>query len=493
MYETSGVTGGVGRENEMADVVMVGGGVVGLCGGLLLARDGHRVTVLERDPAPPPAAIDDAWRGWERRGVGQFRMLHYFLPRFREILEAELPDVARALDDAGALRTNVIDSLPAHVTGGSRPGDERFTALTGRRPVVESAISWLAAREPGLEIRRGAAVRGLLTSDERRWPGVPRVAGVVTDAGEELAADLVVDVSGRRSALPQWLAAIGARTPEEEREDSGFVYYGRHFRSHDRSVPRALGPPLQPYDSVSLVLLPADNGTWGVGLVTSARDGALRAARHVDVWERIVGSYPLAAHWLEGETISDGIEVMAKLEDRHRRLWMAGTPVATGIVAMGDAWACTNPSVGRGASIGLLHVLCLRELLRQVPAGDRVGQVKRWDELTTEVVEPWYRETVAFDRHRLAEIDAQIAGIPYETDDPAWLLVEAFRRNGTSDPDLLRAGITIRSVLELSQDVLARPGLVDKATSLTPPEPPPGPSRDELVALVERESVVGAS
>ena len=54
-----------------------------------------------------------------------------------------------------------------------------------------------------------------------------------------------------------------------------------------------------------------------------------------------------------------------------------------------------------------------------MPAGDRVGLVWRWDELTREVVEPWYRETVAFDRHRLAEIEAQIAGVPYETDDQA--------------------------------------------------------------------------
>jgi 2-polyprenyl-6-methoxyphenol hydroxylase-like FAD-dependent oxidoreductase len=476
----------------MAEVVMVGGGVVGLCGGLLLARDGHRVTLLERDPAPPTPP-EDAWTGWERRGVNQFRMLHYFLPRFREILEAELPDVAGALDGAGALRTNVIASLPTPVSGGARPGDERFTALTGRRPVVESAISRGAEREPGLEIRRGAAVRGLLTGVEPRWPGVPRVVGVVTDAGEELAADLVVDVSGRRSPLPQWLAAIGARPPEEEREDSGFVYYGRHFRSHDGSVPPAFGPPLQPYDSVSLLMLPADNGTWGVGLITSAGDGVLRAARHADVWERIVRTYPLAAHWLDGDTISDGVEVMAKLEDRHRRLWAAGTPVATGIVALADAWACTNPSVGRGASIGLLHALCLRELLRQVPAGDRVGLVKRWDELTTEVVEPWYRETVTFDRHRLAEIDAQIEGVPYETDDPAWLHGEALRRSGASDPDLLRAGVAIRSLLERTADVLARPGLVEKAMSLVPPEPPPGPSRAELVALVERESVVGPS
>ena len=38
----------------MARIVMVGGGMVGLGGALLLRRDGHDVTVLERDPGACP-------------------------------------------------------------------------------------------------------------------------------------------------------------------------------------------------------------------------------------------------------------------------------------------------------------------------------------------------------------------------------------------------------------------------------------------------------
>jgi 2-polyprenyl-6-methoxyphenol hydroxylase-like FAD-dependent oxidoreductase len=38
----------------MAHIVIAGAGLTGLSLGTLLAREGHRVTVLERDPAPPP-------------------------------------------------------------------------------------------------------------------------------------------------------------------------------------------------------------------------------------------------------------------------------------------------------------------------------------------------------------------------------------------------------------------------------------------------------
>ena len=45
----------------MARVVVIGSGVVGSCAALMLARDGHDVTMLERDPAPPPDPLE-AWK-----------------------------------------------------------------------------------------------------------------------------------------------------------------------------------------------------------------------------------------------------------------------------------------------------------------------------------------------------------------------------------------------------------------------------------------------
>ncbi|MPY92988.1 MAG: FAD-dependent oxidoreductase [Acidimicrobiia bacterium] len=466
----------------MAEVIVVGGGIAGLCAGALLARDGHHVVLLERDGTAPPASPEDLWSAWERRGVGQFRMLHFFLARFREHAEAELPEVVTAMEEAGALRSNPLDGMPEAMSGGSRPGDERFTVLTGRRPVVEAAICRAVADQPGLELRRATAVRGLLGGEPVR-PGVPHVKGVVTEDGTELHADLVVDASGRRSPLPGWLAAIGARPPEEEREDSGFLYYGRHFRSSDGSVPPAFGPLLQPYGSVSVLTLPADNGTWGVGVITSGSDAALRRLRLPEVWERVVKSYPLVAHWLDGEPIS-GVDVMANIEDRHRRYWCDGAPCATGVLAVGDSWACTNPSLGRGASIGLQHVLCLRDLLREVPAADASDLLTRWDEVTSAVVEPLYRDTLAFDRHRLAEIRAELEGVPYETEDPGWLLGQALRHGAAKDPDLLRGFLSVSLLLERGGDVLSRPGVAERAIALGQPEPAPGPDREQLLTLV---------
>jgi 2-polyprenyl-6-methoxyphenol hydroxylase-like FAD-dependent oxidoreductase len=468
---------------HMADVIVIGGGMGGLSTGLLLAGDGHRVRVLERDPHPPPASADEAWTGWERRGVTQFRLLHSFLARWRRVVEAELPEVAVALDAAGGLRRNVVTDAPESVSGGPRPGDERFDILTGRRPVVEAAMCRVAAGVDGLAIERGAGVRGLVAGPRPHLPGIPHVVGVATEDGRRLDADLVVDAGGRRSVLPGWLAQLGAPAPEEEREDCGFLYYGRHFRSADGSVPPLFGPPLQPYGSISLLTLAADNGTWGVGIVTSATDRVMRAARHEDVFSRVVKNYPLIAHWLEGEPLG-GVDVMAKIEDRHRRYQRDGDPVATGVAAVGDAWACTNPSVGRGASLALLHAVALRDVLREVPASDPIAFARRWDEVTMTDLEPLYRDTLTFDRHRLAEIEACIARRPYETDDPAWHRDEALRRGAAVDPDLLRAHVSMRMLLDRSVDVWARPGIAEAAAAAGSPPEAPGPDRAALEAIV---------
>jgi flavin-dependent dehydrogenase len=471
----------------MAEVVVVGGGIAGQGAAMLLAAAGHSVRVLERDPEPPPGSPGEAWDRWERRGVNQFRMLHYFLPRFRAIVEAELPDLAAALDADGALRTNPLATMPAERSGGWRDDDARFESLTGRRPMVEAAVARVTAATPGVEVRRGATVKGLVAGETS--PGAqPHVVGVVTDDGTEVRADLVVDATGRRSPLPRWLAEIGARPPADEVEDCGFVYYGRHFRSSDGSVPPAFGPPLQAYDSVSILTLPADNGTWGVGLVTSARDEMLRRARHVEQWERIVASYPLVAHWIDAEPISD-VAVMAKIEDRHRSLVVDGAPVVTGVVALADSWACTNPSLGRGATLAMLHAQSLRDLLARHPLDDRVGFAAEWFAETMATVEPFYRETLAFDRHRLAEIDVQIAGEEYRTDDPDWLIGQSLAAASGADPDLLRAFVENASLLAPRSEVHARPGLAERALTLADPADArfPGPSRAELEALVSRQ------
>ena len=465
----------------MARILVLGAGLGGLSTAMLLSRDGHQVTVLERDPQapPPPDRVDEAWQGWRRPSVHQFRRPHFMVPRWWLQLGAELPEAEETLLKAGARRFNILESLPPVRRGGLRPGDEQFDTVTARRPVLESALA-AVAQSSGVTIRRGVGVTGLLAGVATV---VPRVTGVRADDGGSIPADLVVDCTGRRSAISTWLAGIGARTPVEERATSGFVYYGRYFRGD--VLPTSLGNVLQSHNSVGTLTLPSDNNTWSVVLTTSSRDRQLRVLREPERWQAAVARFPLIAHWAEAEPISD-IDVFAGTEDRHRRFTVDGQPVVTGLVAVGDSWACTNPSLGRGAAIALYHGRVLRDVLRTTDLADHETFARAFDQATLRTVEPLYRMTVGYDNHRLAEIDADIAGTPYRTDDRAWLVGKAMAAASTADPEVARGYAEVSSLLATPPEVLARPGLLDRvlAHAGAPAYPLPGPSRAELLAAL---------
>jgi 2-polyprenyl-6-methoxyphenol hydroxylase-like FAD-dependent oxidoreductase len=469
----------------MANIIVIGAGLNGLATAMLLAHDGHEVTVLERDASSPPGRPEDAWELWDRRGVNQFRMLHYMQPLWRSLLDSELPGVTDTLTSWGALPFNPATALPESMTGGQQPGDDRFDTVTGRRPVLEAGLAAAAASHPGVTIRRGVAVGGLLTGTPATRGGV-HVSGVETERGERLAADLVVDTSGRRSPLPDWLEEAGARRPLEWRDDAGFIYFGRHYRARNGN-PELMGGLSQHYDSLTLVTLPMDHDTWGVGFAISARDRQLRGLRDPARWEAALACYPLAAHWADGDPIT-GVDVMARIEDRNRHFVIDGHPVATGVLAVGDSWACTNPSLGRGSSIGLLHACGLRDLLREVEVGEPEKLAIRFDELTQASVERLYRSTLSFDRHRLAEIEADISGVR-EREDEEWAITKALAAAAPQDPEILRGLLDIMSVLATPDAVLARPRVFDRVIALgadAPRYPLPGPNRAQLLAALNQ-------
>ena len=136
--------------------------------------------MLERDEAGPPAGpADEAWDGWRRAGVSQFRLPHYMLPRWWAEVRESLPELGVALDEAGAGRFNPLTGLPSSLRGAIRDDDQRFETVTARRPVLEAVLAKTAAAA-GVTVLRGVRVTGLVS--DGRSPA-PRVTGVTTDRG----------------------------------------------------------------------------------------------------------------------------------------------------------------------------------------------------------------------------------------------------------------------------------------------------------------------
>ena len=91
-------------------ITVMGAGMAGLAASLVLARDGHAVTLIERDEVST-AAADEA-PTWPRRGIPHFLQPHAFIPRGRVELRRALPDVYAALLAAGAHDVDARTKLP---------------------------------------------------------------------------------------------------------------------------------------------------------------------------------------------------------------------------------------------------------------------------------------------------------------------------------------------------------------------------------------------
>ena len=134
----------------------------------------------------------------------------------------------------------------------------------------------------------------------------------------------------------------------------------------------------------------------------------------------------------------------------------------------------------------MLHAQTLRDTLRHT-GPDRPGELSEaFAVATADTVEPWYQATLAFDRHRLADMAAEADGVPYEPDDPAYEISGALAAASSRDPDVLRGFLDIVGVLDLPENVMARPGMFEKIIEFGADwrtEEAIGPNRDQLVAM----------
>jgi 2-polyprenyl-6-methoxyphenol hydroxylase-like FAD-dependent oxidoreductase len=333
-------------------IAVLGAGVSGLSAALALARDGHRVRLLERDELLLGEARDAV--DWPRGGIPHFLQAHAFTARGRRELRMQFPDVFQALLDAGADDIDLRPKLP----GVTRPGDEDLAILGVRRPLIEWALRRAVLAEPGVEVRSGVRVVGLAAV-----PGdVPTVRGVRTTGGE-VRADLVVDAMGRRSPVQGWLAALGGSPMAEETADCGVIYYTRYYRVRDgATLPDGpwLPTPRADLGYGLFSSFPGDNRTFAGLIAIPPGDADLKILRHSAAFDAATALMPALHAWTNPDVAVPITEVlpMGSLQNTLRTL--AGErPPAVGLVSIGDAVFHSDPVFALGLSFGLVEARVL--------------------------------------------------------------------------------------------------------------------------------------
>ncbi len=461
-------------------VVVLGAGVGGLAAALTLGRSGHRVTLVERDPASigdPQDSVD-----WSRRGISHFLQAHAFTSRGRLELLRELPDVHQSLLDAGADDIDLAAKLPG---GERRPEDDELRFLGVRRSLIEWALRKAVSAEPGIEVRAEVTATGL----EGIAGAVPRVTGVRTTQGT-MAADLVIDAMGRRSPVHGWIAGLGGTPMAETSSDCGVLYYTRYYRVRaGRALPDGpwLPSPRADLGYGVFSTFPGDNGTFAalIAIPPGAQD--LKRLRHAAAFDAATALMPALWSWVNPDTAEPITDVlpMGSLQNTLRTP-ISGRPPAIGLISIGDALCHTDPVFSLGLAFCLIDARELRTAL-EAHGEDVEGVALAFDAAVRPDMVERYDFATALDDLRVRRWTGETFDISRRDGGSYPLFITAAGMVAALvDPEVFRRILRRNSFLDSLQGVDADVVLQERieaifATIMATPPPRPGPARDELL------------
>ncbi|MFE1460245.1 FAD-dependent oxidoreductase [Streptomyces nigra] len=347
------------RPSPARVAVVLGGSHTGMLAAQALAGSVDRVVVVERDVLP--SGPDP------RKGLPQSRHVHLLWSGGVRALEELLPGIGADLRAAGARRAPITtDMVALSPRGWFRRWPESHHIVLAGRDLLDATVRSRVLADERIELLDGTEVVDLL-GDARAVTGV-RLRG--RDGREStLEAGLVVDATGRGSAAPRWLAALGLPAPVRREVDSGLAYASRLYLAPEpardgfpvvnvQADPRAGGP------GRAGVLLPIEHGRWLVTL-SGTRGGepgtsdeefarfAREELRHPVIGELIERAEPLTGVAFTRTTANR----------RHSYERMPDWP--ENLTVLGDALAAYNPVYGHGLSVGAQSALILRETVRR--------------------------------------------------------------------------------------------------------------------------------
>lgn len=289
-----------------------------------------------------------------RKGVPQGRQVHLLLKSGELVLERLFPGFCAELMDEGSQHLDLAREMVwFHANAWKTRCDGDFSVHFQRRPILERVTRRRTEALANVELRGGARVTGLVS--ERG-----RVVGV--KVGEQLiAADLVVDASGRGSQVAKWLAEAGFSQPPVDNVGVDISY--------TTAIVRLAEPPtdfkaLALYPALPIpgwgILFPIDHGQHIVTQIGYFDDVPSTEREGFIEFSARLGQPHLHALIHDAEFVSE----IARFHFKGTRYirYDKAARLPRGLVALGDAVCSFNPVFGQGMSTALMTA----ELLQQM-------------------------------------------------------------------------------------------------------------------------------
>ena len=372
--------------------VVIGAGMSGLTAAGALAEGFDQVVVLERDPLPSEPT--------NRAGTPQDRHVHALLVSGLRALSDLFPGFEQDLARAGAVPLRV--GLDFRV---EQPGYDPFPqrdlgwfTYAVSRPTIERTVRRRVESRANTTLRQRCRVQEVLAS-----PNGEAVTGVRYENGngtsETIAADLVVDASGRGAPTLAMLKSIGGPLPAETAIGIDLRYATCVFAipddaSTDWKGVRTLGSPQIRRGGL---MLPLEGNRWMVTIGGRQGDGPPGDAE----------GFLNYARSLRTQTIYNAVRQARRLDEvarygfpeSARRHFERLDVFPRGLLPTGDAICRFNPAYGQGMSVAALEACLLGRLLQRLgDEGDPIASLAPtfFAEVQTLLETPWSVATLDF-------------------------------------------------------------------------------------------------
>jgi 2-polyprenyl-6-methoxyphenol hydroxylase-like FAD-dependent oxidoreductase len=373
--------------------VVIGAGMGGLAAAGALADRFDQVVVLDRDTLPSEPTY--------RAGTPQARHVHALLLSGQRALSELFPGFEQDLARAGAVPLRV--GLDVRM---ERPGYDPFPqrdlgwfSYAVSRPTIERAVRRRVESRANTTLRQRCRVLEVLAS-----PNGAAVTGVRYENGngesETLAADLVVDASGRGALTLALLQSIGRPLPDETTIGIDLGYATCVFAIPDDASTDWKGIMTfgqAPQNSRGGLMLPLEGNRWMATI----------GGRHGDLPPGDADGFLNYARALRTPTIYNAISHAMRLDgvarygfpESVRRHFERLDVFPRGLLPIADAICRFNPVYGQGMSVAALEACLLKRLLER-PGGDSnpiAGLAPTFfAEMQTLIETPWSVATLDF-------------------------------------------------------------------------------------------------
>jgi hypothetical protein len=302
----------------------------------------------------------------DRAGTPQGFHSHRLTPRLKMILNELFPGYNEVLLENGASTTLNKQSYHVNHYGKISMGPNQENEGKGSRALLEWTIRNYVKKLSNVRFLEKQDVLGLQANAEGTVITGVRLRDRETKQSKSLSADMVLDISGRRSKLGPWLQQLGYEVPESDRLKVSLAYSTQRFR-----IPSELAEKWETIligghpstNTFSGVLSPIENGVAEVLLYgLGGKYPTIKQEEYIKEVAQL--SDPLIAEVmkeLEPITTPRGFQVDELIRQRFDK--MKNWP--SGLLVLGDAICHVDPIFGQGITMAAIEVEMLEECIKE--------------------------------------------------------------------------------------------------------------------------------